>query len=195
MTATEKPRQRRGAAVEAAVLEATLGEIASQGSAAISIDQVAARAGVNKTTIYRRWPTPQELVLAAVSSVADNEVPIPDSGDLRTDLRRLCLDVGRTISSPMGRALLAAARSSDPVFADVRDQFWSIRMASAAAVLTRAVERGEIDPVDEPARQLELLVGPIHFRVTELGRELSEGHVDLLVDHFCRGLGAAPPPS
>src|SRR6266496_6224804 len=79
----------RGPKVRAAVLAATLAELAGTGYAALTVENVARRAGVHKTTIYRRWKDRESLVTDAMTELAATQVPFPDTGDIDTDLRRL----------------------------------------------------------------------------------------------------------
>ena len=79
------------------VLRATIDELARSGYAALRVDDVAARAGVNKTTVYRRWPTKTDLVAAAIRASAGQHEPVPDTGSARRDL------VERSSNCPHGR--------------------------------------------------------------------------------------------
>src|SRR5215216_5271004 len=77
----------RTARTRAAVLDATLDELASRGWDRVSVETIAARAGVHKTTVYRRWGGKDQLVAEAVEAEADSRVQVPDSGDIGQDLR------------------------------------------------------------------------------------------------------------
>lgn len=182
-----EPGHRRGAVVDDAILNATLEEIAATGTFTIRVDRVAERIGVNKTTIYRRYPTVDELVLAAVLHRAEGEVPVPDTGSLRDDLYTLAEMVLDAITNPLGRALLAAGAQTGP-YTDLRRAFWSQRLETAAVLFERAADRGEIAPVVDPAERIERLVGPIHFRVSQIGGEASDeflaGLVSRVIDEL-----------
>src|SRR5262245_5375473 len=82
-------RQGRGPKVRAAVLAATLAELAEGGCAALTMEGVARRAGVHKTTVYRRWGDRESLVVDALTDLIAVEVPVPDGGDVAADLRAL----------------------------------------------------------------------------------------------------------
>ena len=143
------PRRRLGGRSERVVndvLRATAGEIARVGYGALRVEDVAAIANVNKTTIYRRWPTKPELVAAAVRALADAPKPLPDSGDLRADLLELLARALRRAATPEGQAvvrMLIHELDHPEVAAVVR----TLRAESRKpwlAVLDRAVTRRDL---------------------------------------------------
>src|SRR5262249_31872929 len=99
------PPVGRGPKVRAAVLAATLAELAARGSAALTVDDVARRAGVHKTTVYRRWNDRESLVADALTDLAAADVPVPDTGSVETDLREHGRAVVRFLTGPPGRAV------------------------------------------------------------------------------------------
>lgn len=184
------PVHPRGARVENAVLDAAIAAVVEHGTIRVSMEEIATRAGVNKTTVYRRWAGVEEILLAAVSRHAEETIPIPDTGNLAEDLRRLARMVRDAISMPTARALLVAARANpDGALGRVREQFWSQRLSLAATIVTRGVERGDCAPTDTPEQVIEHLVGPIHFRLNELGRPVDDSYVEALVAGALRALG------
>jgi len=82
-------KQLRGERLVTNVLEATIAELSRLGAENLSVESVAERAQVNKTTIYRRWPTPEKLVRAALLRIANEGILVPDTGSLRADLSKL----------------------------------------------------------------------------------------------------------
>ncbi len=143
----------RGAPIEAAILAATLDELAAHGLDGLSIPRVAQAADVNKTTVYRRWPTPDALVAAALEASAVRlAATVPDTGSLAGDLTALLDTVSAAIQAPEGRALLRAGMSEQAagaVAAMARDPL--VRQQEAVvAMVTRAVARGEWDVVGAP---------------------------------------------
>ncbi len=184
------PSHRRGAVVDDRVLNATLEVIARDGSMAIKVDDVAAVAGVNKTTIYRRYRTRDELVLAAVLGTAEQTVPIPDAGDLRADLTQLCEAVRDTISSPLGRVLLGAGGHLDEETAELRRGFWEARFDASTQILSRSAARGEIADPNEPAQVIEIMVAPLHFRARQIGGEIDDSFIAEQVNRALVALGA-----
>jgi AcrR family transcriptional regulator len=189
VTATAKRVRPRGATVERAVLAATIEAMVAAGSARVSVEDIADRADVNKTTIYRRWPTLDGLIMAAVTAHADTSIPISDTGQLTSDLNALCRLVRDNLTSPTGRALLVATRPGDNRGLDeMRERFWTARFTAAAKIIERAVERGECPPMTAPELFIEQLVAPIHFRLVELGRPVDNGYITSLVEQLVRAV-------
>ncbi len=158
---------RRSERAYQAILDATGDLVAAQGLAATSIDQIAARAGVGKQTIYRWWPNKASLVLDYAQERA-RPVPEPDTGSLSGDLGRLAQDLVSTLSdSPAGRvcAELIGSAEADPDFArSFRETFVSGRRATVLAVLERWQERGEVRADVDLEVATDLLYGPIWYR-------------------------------
>ena len=103
----------RGAAIQRTVLASVLEEISENGVEALSVERVARRSDVNKTTIYRRWPTRESLIAAALEGFADQlGASVPDTGSLAGDLSVLIKTVSAMVGQPAGLALLRAALSS-----------------------------------------------------------------------------------
>src|SRR5688572_4964508 len=121
----------RSARVRTAVLAATLELLVETGYDGLSVDAVAARACVHKTTVYRRWPTKAALVAAAATDRSEQLVPVPDTGSLVGDLTALGRSVADNVSSELGgglaRTIVAAAAASEEV-AQVHREFWAVRL-------------------------------------------------------------------
>src|SRR5471032_1151681 len=151
----------RSARVRQAVLDAAYKALLDDGYGKLSIGAVAAAAGVHETSIYRRWGTKGALVMDACLAKAADAIPTPDTGSVRSDLRKLVGQVVRLLQSPDGRALgsaiLAARDHSD--FRSFSHQFWSRRFALAQAIFERAAQRGEIRSGLDVNVLLEMLIG------------------------------------
>lgn len=149
MSATSA-RRRRGEALEQAILNAVLEELAEVGYARLTIDGVARRAQTSTPVLYRRWPGRPELVLAAVGCQPTLPEQLPDTGDLRTDLLTHLRQVARRFQGVLGEAVrgLLIDTTHDPELSGLL-QAEVGRLASQAQIATilqRAVGRGEIDP-------------------------------------------------
>ena len=128
----------RTARTRAAVLEAALDELAERGWDQASVETIASRAGVHKTTVYRRWETKPALVAAAVQRLADVQIPVPDTGDAVADLTTLAVQVAGALRTPAGVAALraaVAAASDDPELVEVAGRFLTARYATAAGIV------------------------------------------------------------
>ncbi|WP_257450154.1 TetR/AcrR family transcriptional regulator [Archangium lipolyticum] len=192
-TSRKKRALVRGEPVVRGVLEATLEELAVVGYGALRIDDVAARAGVNKTTIYRRWPTKQELVEAALHCVVVARVVPPDTGSLRGDL----LETGRHMASLMrsaeGQALrrILIAEERNPEFTAIASLLRGAMDALPLPVIEAARTRGELAPGLESVLPFRVLAASIQHRLFMEGRDIDEGYLAQLVDLIL--LGALAP--
>jgi AcrR family transcriptional regulator len=195
MTANEVKRRPggRSARVRAAVLEATVEELAAGGYAKLSLEAVAARAGVNKTTLYRRWGTREALLLDAMLARARERVPVRDTGSLRGDLVALARAVVVDLRSPVAQALIrtvAGLGPRDPAIAEMAKSFWEERLRLDGAIVERAIERGEVPPATDPGAVVESLLGPLYMRLLVTGRALDARFVDQVVDVVIDGIAA-----
>lgn len=168
------PRRRdagrpRGAPVAEAVLDRTLEELATAGLAQLSVDRIARAAEVNKTSVYRRWPTREALVAAALARVLDQlTLAQADTGSLRGDLLHLGDGVAKLLALPAGRALAQAvfAEATAPSIAALaRQHIEASAGGPAAAIVTRAMARGEWRDDADPLALMAMLVGAVLHRV------------------------------
>lgn len=193
-TARRDAGRPRGRPVEDAIVAATLDELARTGLAGLSVARVAAAAAVNKTTVYRRWPTREALVAAALqAALLETAGELIDTGSLRGDLQLLLGQVAARLRSPQGRALAQAAMSDDAaaaIGALAADP--SVRLQPAAlALVERAVARGEWDPtLHSPDAVLSALTGGVMHRVLLERLPVDAGWAEALIDVLVRGLAA-----
>lgn len=152
MNSPDKKSPGRPRSVEShqAILQATLELLAEVGFETMSIDAIAARAGVGKTTIYRRYASKEELVADAIESVRE-EMVIPDTGNLQSDLDALIQNAAQITLSPLGRqtvAMIISSASSNAQFAQIYwTKYLQPRRKAFAIVLKRAKARNEV-PTD-----------------------------------------------
>jgi AcrR family transcriptional regulator len=177
--------------VRADAIAATLAELAERGYSALSLEGVARRAGVHKTTLYRRWGTREELVLDAMLERAGEHIPVPDTGSLREDLLELAGAAAVNAASPevaaMARAV-AAESPRDGRLAEANRRFWAERLALDGVIVERAIERGEVAAGIEPARVIESVLGPIHLRLLLTGEPVDHAFLKEIVDVVVDGV-------
>lgn len=186
----------RSARVRAAAIAATLAELAETGYSALSLESVARRAGVHKTTLYRRWGTREDLVLEAMLDRADEHISVPNTGSLREDLLELAQTAAVNAASPevaaMARAVVAQM-PHDSRLAAANRRFWDERLALDAMIVKHAIERGEVAPDIQPSQVIESVLGPIHLRLLLTGEPISgdvlRGIVDIVVDGIVQRRG------
>jgi AcrR family transcriptional regulator len=184
----------RSARVRQAVRDAALEVLSGEGADALTVGEVAARAGVHETSIYRRWGSRENVIIDALLSASQEFLPIPDTGSLRGDLIAFATSLGAYLDSALGNALVRAlaSHSTDPRMEATRERFWQARYALASPMITRAIERGEVSATTDPALALEALVAPLHFRTLLTGEPMDEEFTTGLVDMLLDGFGAQP---
>ena len=183
-----RPREERA---DRAILDATLALMAERGVDDLRMDEVADRAGVGKATIYRRYRSKDELVTAAVAALV-GEIAVPDTGSTEADLLTLMRDAVKIYAgSTAARAMpsLVAAMHRDPGLARaVREGFLATRRAALADVLERAIARGDLCRDLELELALDVLAGPLFYRLLVTGGpiddDLAQGVVDLVLRGF-----------
>ncbi|MGP8301460.1 TetR/AcrR family transcriptional regulator [Streptomyces inhibens] len=183
-------REDKTEAIRAAVFE----ELAAVGFARMSIEGIARRAGVGKTAVYRRWRSKLHLVLDVVSAVAAAGLPAPDTGSLRGDVRMLLEVAARALRHPMASQiipdLLAEAARSPELAQALKAALHDSQEGVAAAVVARAVERGELPQDVDTRLALDLLTGPLYWRLLVVRDELPKGYLDALSGSVAAALGA-----
>jgi len=154
--------------VAEAVLAAAVAELSSRDYADISVESIAARAGVHKTTVYRRWGSKAEIIRQALAGAAVAHIPVPDTGSIEGDLLALARAVQAVLADPAGapvtRALVVGGLSS-PEIAGVMSQFWAGRLAAISVIVDRATGRGELPPGTDPAALMHALAAPLYYEL------------------------------
>jgi AcrR family transcriptional regulator len=166
----QRPRPPgRGPRLRSAVLAATLEELIAVGFSALTMDNVASRAGVHKTSVYRNWRDRATLVAEALTENVAGGVPIPETGSVETDLREYARSLIAWLTSPLGRAVLAATMSdaarAQPEVADVERRFYIDRLRRAEPIVTRGIERGELPSDTDASAVIKTVLAPIYLRL------------------------------
>jgi AcrR family transcriptional regulator len=180
----QDPRVERSRRV---ILEAVLAELGEVGYGAMTIEGVAARAGVGKSTIYRHWPGKLELVEDAFRTVKA-ELAVPTQGTIRERVLSIMEQIADLVAESTYSACMPAlieAAERDAKVHEFHCRFSSERRAVLVAVLRSAVESGELVAGTDPEILADALVGPILMRRLMLGlpvsREMATGLVDQLL--------------
>jgi AcrR family transcriptional regulator len=168
-----------------AILVAALEIAAESGYAALTIEGIAARAGVGKQTIYRWWPTKADVLLEAGAAKADLRVPLDDRGSYAADLRAFLTASYRMANdralANLLRALMAEAQLDAAFGERFRVAFLQRRRNALAVIVDRARERGDLPPHPAPAVVADLVFGTIWYRVLATRGRLDKALVDDLV--------------
>jgi AcrR family transcriptional regulator len=185
-----KPRPGgRSARVRSAVVESLLGELAEHGVGGTTMEGVARRAGVNKTTLYRRWGSKEELILDALLELGERRVPIPDTGSLHDDLLTVAREIVASVSTPEADAVVragAAEPGDDSKLVAAVREFWAVRYGLLGQIVTRAVERGELPAGTDPRPIIDGLLGGIYLRLLVTREPLGDDVLVGLADWLTR---------
>jgi AcrR family transcriptional regulator len=162
--------------VRAAVLAATLAELVAAGYADLSVEGVALRAGVHKTTVYRRWTDRESLVADALTDSIAREVPIPNTGAVETDLREHARSLVSWLTSPIGDAIISTMISGEhiPEIAEIKRRFFEDRLRRAEPIVLRAIARGELPDGTDSGQVIKTLIAPIYLRLLITAEQLDE---------------------
>jgi AcrR family transcriptional regulator len=181
----------RSARVVQDVLDAALEVFAERGYSGLSFEEVAGRAGVNKTTVYRRWPAKSDLVAAALSRMSDDDPEIPDTGSLREDLFLLLRQRVVQLSTPRRRGVARAILlDAEPELRELVATLRRERPAVPKSVIEAAIARGELPRGTDEKLLAEALVSPIHARVLWRGETVDDAFIVRLVELVLTGAGA-----
>ena len=177
MRARMDPRVARS---RTAVIAATLDLLIERGITATTIEAVAERSGVAKTTIYRQWDGQPSLVLDAIGTTLRTPTD-PDTGTLRGDLLGLLGGLADALTTSPAAGLMPAlidAAERDPAFAALHHREATQRHQVVHTAIARGIERGELPPDTDPAEVLDMVTGPVFYR-----RLVSAGTVDRAFAH------------
>jgi AcrR family transcriptional regulator len=185
-----RPRDARAGR---AILTAALELMAERGVRDLRMDDVAERAGVGKATIYRRYRSKDALVSDAIATLV-SEIAIPDTGSTRADLLALMRQAVELYSGSLAARLMPAVleetRRNPGLATTVRDEFLAGRRAALGLVLKRGVRRGDLRRGLDLELALDVLAGPLFYRLLVTGgpidERLAEGVVDLIMAGFAR---------
>ncbi|MGI5460177.1 TetR/AcrR family transcriptional regulator [Streptomyces sp. CA-249302] len=186
---------RHGRSEEArlAVLEAADDLLVEKGFAGVTMEGIAARAGVAKQTIYRWWSTKTEVLMDTFLQDAVEDLTAPDTGDLAADLRaylrRLALFIGESDPGAVFRALLAHAQHDAAFAEEFRSRCLAPQRERDRLLLQRAVADGRLPAGLDLDIETDQLVGPLYYRVLVSSGPVDEGFTDTLVDAFLRRHG------
>jgi AcrR family transcriptional regulator len=168
-----------------AVLAATLQLLAEAGLGGVSVDEVARRSGVAKTTIYRHWPSRSALLLDACSNLGAKS-QAPDTGTLKGDLTALATNMAGRLRSDRWASILPSmidAAERDPELAEVHTRLHAGYMAPLYVAIDRAITRGELPPACDPSEIVASVVGPLFYRRWFSRQPLDETFVTTIVDN------------
>lgn len=191
VAAKRKPGRPRSKRSEEAIIRATNALLADERYASITVSKVAARARASKSTIYRRWPTKEHLVIEAFNRWP--ALTAHDRGDLLSDLLNLYRQFLRILHKPPSNAImptLVAERAHNPALAAVFDPLMQRRRDPVRVVLRRAIERGELPRDTNIELAVDAIMGVTVLRMYFIPGNLSIPAIREFLTVLLRGLKA-----
>lgn len=174
-------------------MSATVNELLDVGLDGLTIAQVADRAGVHVTSIYRRWKTKEQLVTDALVDQFDSTIDVPDTGSLRGDLIALTIDLHAALTKPQVKTLsrLVAMPIDIGPLIELQRRMTQARIEVMTSIFRRSAERGEIDITTEPDYRLllEVIHAPIYARVLLTREPVDRAFIEALIDVLMAGFG------
>jgi AcrR family transcriptional regulator len=185
-------RQGRAAKVVAAVLQATGEELNRVGYANLRVDEVAERAGVNKTTIYRRWPTKAALVSDTLDSHFQTERPLPETGNLRGDILDYLTNMVTLAKTSMWRGILSTLSGrTDPEVETVARKLYLRERSFRTRLVQRGIDRGELPRAVDAQLIGDIFSAPILRRLLTFGEDVERAYIESVVDIALSGAAVA----
>jgi AcrR family transcriptional regulator len=172
--------------------------LAEEGFAGLSVEAVAARAGVGKATVYRRWPSKVPLVIEALDTVASERISAPDTGSARGDLTEFLTQLVRAMDGPDGRLvapLLEGMSRSQELAEAFRRDLIAPRRDVIIEIIRRGIARGELRPDLHLDVALDAPVAIVFHRLLLTGQVVDEALVGRIVDQVLDGIAATGGPA
>lgn len=193
-----KPRGRpRDEVARGRILDAALEVLEDVGFSETTCDAIADRAGASKATIYRWWPNKAAVLIEALREAVAQELPFPDTGCLRKDVRLQLRNFVKLLNGRRGRAfkIFISASQNDAEVADAFRTVWiQPRRGQTRAFLERHREMGRLPADTDLDLTMDLLYGPLYYRLLTGHGQLTAEYADAIAEVVLRGL-AAPEPA
>lgn len=160
----------------------TVLDMLREGNSSFSVADVAKRAGIHRSTVYRWWPTRLELVTEALT-LHTARLVVPDTGSWATDVHALTRELAEFFADPVEVAMNAVlASDTDSEIANIQRGHWAPIMRDLSAVVDRATARGEVRGDVDPRFVLEIIVGPLLLNITFGRNEVSTATIDAIAE-------------
>ncbi|WP_040766067.1 TetR/AcrR family transcriptional regulator [Tsukamurella sp. 1534] len=174
-----------------AIFSATLELLAEHGYDALTVEAIAARAAVNKTTIYRTWATKDEVFADALLQAPQLAFEIPDTGSLRGDLVALGQRINRLLTHDEPRRIITAALAAlpdRPATAHAARTFFADRLQREQVIFERAHARGELADMTDAAMIVDLIGGDLWLHTVARAKTADDTHIERVVDIVLAGV-------
>lgn len=188
----EKKKGRpRNAATEKAILTASYDLLLETGFGAVTVEKIAERAKVSKATIYKWWPNKAAVVMDGFLSAAMSRLPVPDTGSVIEDIVIQVTNLARFLTSREGKViteLIAEGQFDSKLAEEYRLRYFNPRRLDSRHILERGVQRGELKQDVDPEICIDLIYGPLFYRLLVTGESLDEAFIKILVTYAFEGI-------
>ena len=193
-TTASRPGRPPRSETQIAILDAARELLADHGVHGMTVEGVAARAGVAKTTIYRRYRSKDELALAVLIDMVEHVAAVPDADDTRQELTafvdRAVKILGKTLMGRVMQGLVSDLATVPALAQGFRDRVVAARVTEVKRLVDRGIARGDLRPDTDYELANELLFGPVYYRLLLSGGRLDSKLAPRLVDVFLAAFGA-----
>ena len=191
MDEPKKRGRQRSTVAETAVLKATMELLEDRPLSSVTAEDIASKAGVSKATLYKWWPNKSRIALDAFLAQIAEDAPIPDTGSARLDFLGQLKSAIRFYTSPRGRVLsqfIAEGRSDPELLKAFQERFQEPRRKAVRVSWERGVARGELRADINAATVIDLLFGPIVYRLMTEHGPLNDAAAEMLVEVVFSGI-------
>ncbi|GMX62331.1 TetR/AcrR family transcriptional regulator [Paenibacillus elgii] len=196
ITVHGKRGRPRNVETQKSILSASYELLLENGFAAVTVDKIADRAKVSKATIYKWWPNKAAVVMDGFLFAASARLPVPDTGSTLNDILIHATNVTRFLTSREGTIIteLLGEGQFDPGLAEAyRTRYFQPRRSEASQLLEKGIRRGELKKNLDIGLCIDLLYGPIFYRLLVTGEKLDDAYVQQLVMNAFEGIRTTPP--
>ncbi|MDT0125023.1 TetR/AcrR family transcriptional regulator [Paenibacillus sp. RRE4] len=190
---TAKRGRPRNMETQNAILAAAYELLLEDGFAAVTIEKIAERAQVSKATIYKWWPSKGAVMLDGYMSILTARLPVPDTGSVFKDVRIHVGNLVQFLTSDEGKVItqIIGEGQSDPILAEeTRSRYIRPRRREAWEILEKGVKRGELKEVQNIGLYIDMIYGPMWYRMLVTGEPIDETFVELLLSTVFKGIGS-----
>ncbi|WP_254638884.1 TetR/AcrR family transcriptional regulator [Cohnella sp. GbtcB17] len=193
MEEQNKRGRPRDPKTQQAILSASYDLLLEVGFGAVTVEKIAERAGVSKATIYKWWPNKAAVVMDGFLSAASARLPVPDTGDVFEDIQIHAVNLTRFLLSKEGKIITALVGEGqfDAGLAEAyRKRYFQPRRQEAKGILEKGIRRGQLRETLDVGLGVDLLYGPILYRLLVTGEPLDDDYVRRLVKSGFEGIRA-----
>ncbi|MDF2566172.1 MAG: bm3R1 3 [Massilibacillus sp.] len=188
----EKKKGRpRNVETEKAILAASYDLLLEAGFGTVTVEKIAERAKVSKATIYKWWPNKAAVVMDGFLSAAMSRLPVPDTGSAVNDIIIHASNLAKFLTSREGKVineLIGEGQFDLKLAAEYRLRYFNPRRLDARRILERGVQRGELKEELDLELCIDLIYGPIFYRLLVTGENLEEDFIRVLINYAFQGI-------